>query len=111
MSATSRCRNRSLSKLALGSLSQHARFSQEMRDDTQYGNGIRVAQLTFPMESDIDPVRVLTLQQAADVLQISLRTASRMAQSKQLPAFKVGGQWRVRESELAKWLDEGLNER
>jgi excisionase family DNA binding protein len=62
------------------------------------------------MENDIDPLRFLTLRQAADVLQISLRTASHMAQSKQLPAFKVGGQWRVRESELSKWL-EGVNER
>jgi excisionase family DNA binding protein len=62
------------------------------------------------MENDIDPLRFLTLRQAADMLQISLNTASRMAQSKQLPAFKVGGQWRVRESELAKWL-EGVNER
>jgi len=96
--------------LALGSLSQNARFYQEMRDDTQQGNGIRVAQLTSPMENDVGPVRFLTLRQAADVLQISLSTASRMAQSKQLPAFKVGGQWRVRESELAKWL-EGVNER
>jgi excisionase family DNA binding protein len=34
----------------------------------------------------------------------------RMARSKELPALKVGGQWRVRESELTKWL-EGINER
>ena len=62
------------------------------------------------MENDIDPLRFLTLRQVADVLQMSQRTVLRMAQSKQLPAFKLGGQWRLRESELAKWL-EGLNER
>jgi len=33
-----------------------------------------------------------------------------MIQRKELSAFKVGGQWRLRESELATWL-EGLNER
>jgi excisionase family DNA binding protein len=62
------------------------------------------------MENDIEPGRFLTLRQTADVLQMSLRTVVHLAQSKQLPAFKVGAQWRVCESELAKWL-EGLNER
>jgi excisionase family DNA binding protein len=32
-----------------------------------------------------------------------------MIQDKKLPAFKVGGQWRVRESQLTKWLQR-LNE-
>jgi excisionase family DNA binding protein len=41
---------------------------------------------------------------------MSQRTVLRMLKSKQLPAFKLGHQWRVRESELAKWL-KGLNER
>jgi excisionase family DNA binding protein len=81
-----------------------------MRDGTQQGNGIRVAQLTSRMENDIDPLRFLTLQQAADMLQVCRRTVLRMAKRKELPAFKLGGQWRVRENELAKWL-EGLNER
>ena len=62
------------------------------------------------MENNTDPLRFLTLRQTADVLQISQRTLLRMAKNKELPAFKLGGQWRVRESELTKWL-EGLNER
>ena len=62
------------------------------------------------MENDTDPLSLLTLRQTADVLQMSQRTVLRMLKSKQLPAFKLGHQWRVRESELAKWL-KGLNER
>jgi excisionase family DNA binding protein len=62
------------------------------------------------MENDIDPLHFLTLRQVADALHLSQRTVSRMAQQKELPAFKLGGLWRIRESELAKWL-EGLNER
>ena len=62
------------------------------------------------MENDITPLRLLTLREAAALLQISQRTAMRMIASKELPAFKLGGQWRVRQSELTKWL-EGLNER
>ena len=77
---------------------------------TRQGNGIGVAQLGLPMENNIDPLRFLTLREAAVTLQISQRTAQRMIQRKELPAFKVGGQWRLRESELVTWL-ERLHER
>jgi len=33
-----------------------------------------------------------------------------MIHRKDLPAFKVGGQWRIHENALAKWLN-GLHER
>jgi excisionase family DNA binding protein len=61
------------------------------------------------MENNIDPFTLLTLKEAAEVLRVSTRTVHRMVGGKELPAFKVGGQWRLRESELQKWL-EGLNE-
>lgn len=63
-----------------------------------------------PTENHLEqPLRLLTLQETAELLQVSQRTVNRMIQDKKLPAFKVGGQWRVRESQLTKWL-EGLNE-
>jgi excisionase family DNA binding protein len=63
-----------------------------------------------PTENDLNqPLRLLTLQETAELLQVSQRTVNRMIQDKKLPAFKVGGQWRVRESQLSKWL-QGLNE-
>jgi len=62
------------------------------------------------MTNDLEPmVRFLTLKQTAELLQLSTRTLLRMVKSNELPAFKVGGQWRVRESELTKWI-QGLNE-
>jgi len=62
------------------------------------------------METDLYPLRFLTLQEAAVLLQMSKRTLHRMAQRKELPAFKVGGQWRIRQSELIKFI-QSLNER
>jgi excisionase family DNA binding protein len=63
-----------------------------------------------PMETYLEqPLRLLTLQETAELLQMSQRTVNRMIQGNKLPAFKVGGQWRVRESQLTKWL-QGLNE-
>ena len=58
------------------------------------------------MENDIEPLNFLTLSEAANVLQVSIRTVHRMVQRKEFPAFKVGGQWRVRENEVAKWIQE-----
>ena len=62
------------------------------------------------METDLYPLRFLTLQEAAVLLQMSKRTLHRMAQRKELPAFKVAGQWRIRQSELIKFI-QSLNER
>jgi len=46
-----------------------------------------------PTENDLSqPLRCLTLKEAAAMLQISQRTAQRMIERKELPAFKVGGQ-------------------
>jgi excisionase family DNA binding protein len=61
------------------------------------------------MENDLEPMLFLTLQQTAELLQLSRRTVMRMVQQKKLPAFKVGGQWRVQGNQLTKWLEE-LNE-
>ena len=61
------------------------------------------------MESDVEPIHLLTLDEAAEVLQVSKRTVRRMVDQKEFPAFKVGGQWRVRESEVAKWI-QGLSQ-
>jgi excisionase family DNA binding protein len=61
------------------------------------------------MENGFEPLKFLTVEQTAELLQLSRRTLHRMIHRKDLPAFKVGGQWRIHETALAKWL-EGLNE-
>ena len=60
------------------------------------------------METDLDPLQLLTTQQAAE-LQVPQRTVERLIRCKGLPALKVGGQWRICASHLAKWI-EGLND-
>jgi excisionase family DNA binding protein len=37
---------------------------------------------------------------------VSKRTILRMIQKKDVPALKVGGQWRLRESQLKRWAEE-----
>jgi excisionase family DNA binding protein len=61
------------------------------------------------MENDGERLRLLTLRETAELLQVSKRTLQRLICRNKVPALKVGGQWRVNESHLAKWL-QGLNE-
>ena len=58
------------------------------------------------MENDLEPLKFRTLEETAELLHLSRRTLQRMIHRKELPAFKVGGQWRVHPSQLAKWLEE-----
>ena len=84
-------------------------FCQQTDSRAQDGGGITVARLRMPVENNNESLKFLTTEETAELLQISRRTLQRMIHRKDLPAFKVGGQWRIHENALAKWLD-GLNE-
>ncbi|TMA08099.1 MAG: helix-turn-helix domain-containing protein [Deltaproteobacteria bacterium] len=56
------------------------------------------------MTSTHTDLSFLTLGQAANILQVSKRTLHRLIQRKQMPGLKIGGQWRIRESEFSKWV-------
>ena len=56
------------------------------------------------MNDDLERLQLLTLPEAAQLLHVSTRTLQRMIRRSELPAFKVGGQWRVRESQLTRWI-------
>jgi excisionase family DNA binding protein len=57
------------------------------------------------MNENLDSIRLLTLNEAAELLQVSTRTLQRMIHSGEMPALKVGGQWRVREAQLRHWVE------
>jgi excisionase family DNA binding protein len=56
------------------------------------------------MDAKFEDLRLLTLPEAAALLHISTRTLQRMIRRNEVPAFKVGGQWRLRESQLTRWI-------
>ena len=56
------------------------------------------------MNDSIETLRLLTLPPAAKLL-LSIRTLHRMIHKQELPAFKVGGQWRLHESRLTEWIE------
>ena len=50
---------------------------------------------------------VMTAQQAAEFLQTSRDTIIRKARAGELPAAKLGREWRFRRADLDKWLRRG----
>ncbi|HWP56450.1 MAG TPA: helix-turn-helix domain-containing protein [Candidatus Acidoferrales bacterium] len=58
------------------------------------------------MENSPEDLQLMNLADAAVILQVSKRTLLRMIQHNEVPAFKIGGQWRLRQSQLRRWLEE-----
>ena len=54
---------------------------------------------------------ILTLDEVAAFLKAGKRTVYRFTQSGEIPAFKLGGTWRFRRSELERWIDQNSNQR
>jgi excisionase family DNA binding protein len=61
------------------------------------------------MEDSNESFQLLTLSEAARMLHVSVRTVHRMIHKNDLPAFKVGGQWRLRESQLTQWIQRRVD--
>lgn len=51
-----------------------------------------------------DPI--LTLPEVAILLKVAEKTVYTMAQTGQIPAFKVRGQWRFKHDDIDRWIDE-----
>lgn len=47
---------------------------------------------------------ILTIKQVAAYLKVADRTVYRLASAGSIPAFKVGGTWRFRKSDLDGWI-------
>lgn len=52
---------------------------------------------------------ILTLGEVAAYPKVEKRTVYRLAQKEEIPAFKLGGTWRLRRSELNRWIAENIN--
>jgi len=59
---------------------------------------------TAPVDLPSQPF--LTPQEVSDLLQVSVYTVRRWIKQGQLPAYKVGRLWRIKEGDLNKWLDK-----
>lgn len=47
---------------------------------------------------------ILTITEVAGYLKVTERTIYRLAAAKKIPAFKVGGTWRFRATDIDGWI-------
>jgi excisionase family DNA binding protein len=47
---------------------------------------------------------IMTMEQAADLLQVSVRTLQRMVKTGDIPGRRVGRQWRFDREQLKEWV-------
>ena len=55
------------------------------------------------------PDQLLTLEQVAEYLNVDKFTVYRLLSDKDLPAFKVGNQWRFKRRLIENWLAKNAN--
>jgi excisionase family DNA binding protein len=55
------------------------------------------------------PEQLLTLEQVAEYLNVDKFTVYRLLADKELPAFKVGNQWRFKRKLIENWLMKNSN--
>ncbi|HEY0788762.1 MAG TPA: helix-turn-helix domain-containing protein, partial [Thermoanaerobaculia bacterium] len=53
-----------------------------------------------------DTLEILTIRQLADYLMVSEKTVYRMLDRNEIPAMRVGAQWRFRKLDIDAWLAE-----
>jgi excisionase family DNA binding protein len=55
------------------------------------------------------PEQLLTLEQVAKYLNVDKFTVYRLISDRDLPAFKVGNQWRFKKNLIENWLKKNSN--
>ena len=64
-----------------------------------------------PMPSSAGKIEILTIRELAQYLKVNERTIYRLVSGKKIPAFKVGGSWRFRQSDVDTWIEENQTDR
>ena len=56
----------------------------------------------------VEQQAIFTLDELAAYLKVGKRTLYRLAAHGDIPAFKVGGTWRFRQSEIDRWINDQI---
>jgi excisionase family DNA binding protein len=48
--------------------------------------------------------KVLTIPEVSEYLRVSRKTIYRMLQRRDIPAFRLGGDWRINIEDLERWI-------
>ena len=56
------------------------------------------------MPNELIDAAILTLKEVSEYLKVTERTIYRLAASRKIPAFKVGGSWRFSRADIDLWI-------
>ena len=65
--------------------------------------------LIITMKDEQISEKLMTLEEVAEYLRLSIHTIYKMAQNRKIPALKAGKQWRFKKEKIEKWLKEYEN--
>lgn len=54
---------------------------------------------------------IMTIKEVSEYLKMNYRTVYRLAEKREIPAFKLGKNWRVRKDLLDKWIEEQIKKK
>jgi len=57
------------------------------------------------MNNQQKPEKLMTLEEVAEYLRLSIHTVYKMAQKGKIPALKAGKKWRFRKEDIDQWLE------
>ena len=58
-------------------------------------------------KAGVNAGEIMTVEQAAEFLHCHPKTVYRMVKAGQIPAFKLGSDWRFRRDVLDRWIEAG----
>lgn len=58
------------------------------------------------MRDEQIPDKLMTLEEVAQYLRLSIHTIYKMAQNGKIPALKAGKMWRFRKGEIDEWIEK-----
>ena len=58
----------------------------------------------------MDCPMILTMKQCQEILQIGKNLMLYLIHNEEIPAFRVGKQWRIRKEDLERFMEEHTNE-
>jgi excisionase family DNA binding protein len=62
-------------------------------------------------QSQPKPSSLLTAKQVAEILQWNPYTIIKKAEKGDLPGFKLGREWRFRQEDIMRWIEEKRNQK
>ena len=88
---------------------QHARrWKQFLNRRTAFNPHCQVKEVVVSNSLQKTPVRLLTISEVKDILRVSEKTVRRWIATGELPAAKLGNQWRIRPRDLDDFVRDRL---